>query len=141
MKLRLEPDDAGSEPIPVELERALKQDKAAARWFAKLTPSMRKGFANYVDAAKGAATRKQRAERMAESVMLAMEGELELPPILRAAFQREPQAHAGWRAMTPTRRRNHLLGIFYIQSVEGRERRVAKVVEEAVRVAKGRARE
>ncbi len=80
----------------------------------------------------------ERAERMAESMMLAMEGELELPPILRAAFQREPLAHAGWRAMTPTRRRNHLVGTFYIQTVAGREQRVARVVEDAVRTAQRR---
>jgi uncharacterized protein YdeI (YjbR/CyaY-like superfamily) len=77
-----------------------------------------------------------RAEKMAESVMLAMEGEQELPPILRAAFQRQPQSREGWDAMTPAQRRNHLLGIFYVQTVEGRERRAAKAVEECLRVAK-----
>jgi uncharacterized protein YdeI (YjbR/CyaY-like superfamily) len=67
--------------------------------------------------------------------MLAMDGEQELPPILRAAFQRQPMARAGWDAMTPTQRRNHLLGIFYPQTVEGRERRAAKAVEECLRIA------
>lgn len=138
VELCLEPDTEAPDPIPPELMRALKQDKAAARWFGKLAPSMQKGIANYVDAAKGAATRKQRAEAMAESVMLAMEGEGEIPPILRAAFQREPLAQAGWQAMSAVQRRNHLLGIFYVQTVQGRERRAAMAVEAAVNVAKRR---
>jgi hypothetical protein len=38
--------------------------------------------------------------------------------------------------MTPVRRRNQLLAIFYYRSPEARERRAAKVIEEALRVAK-----
>ena len=67
--------------------------------------------------------------------MLAMDGELELPPILRVAFQQHPLAREGWEAMTPTQRRNHLLGIFYVQTVEGRQCRATKALEEAVRLA------
>ena len=74
---------------------------------------MRKGFGQLVDTAKGLQTRKVRAEKVAETVMLAMEGEQEPPPILRAAFQRQPLARTGWDAMTPTQRRSHLLGIFF----------------------------
>ena len=141
VKLRLEPDLEASNPIPAELERGLKQDKAVARWFAKLAPSMQKGFGNYVDSAKGAATRRQRAEKMVECLMLAMEGELEPPPILRAAFLREPLARSGWKAMTPVRRRNHLVGIFFVQTVEGREKRAAMAIEDAVRVARSKPRD
>ena len=38
--------------------------------------------------------------------------------------------------MTPTQRRNHLLGIFYYQTADARERRAAKAIEEALRVAR-----
>jgi hypothetical protein len=38
--------------------------------------------------------------------------------------------------MTPAQRRRQLLAIFYYQSPEARERRIAKVVEEALRVAR-----
>jgi conjugal transfer/entry exclusion protein len=38
--------------------------------------------------------------------------------------------------MTAVQRRNQLLAIFYYQSAEARERRAAKVVEEALRVAR-----
>jgi hypothetical protein len=37
--------------------------------------------------------------------------------------------------MTPAQRRRHLLGIYGYQSVEARERRAAKAVEDALRVA------
>ena len=60
----------------------------------------------------------RRAEQMAERMMLAMDGERELPPILQVAFRRQPKALAGWNAMTPAQRRGHLLGIFYYQSPE-----------------------
>ena len=94
---------------------------------------MRKGFGSLWTRPKALRLGKQRAARMAESLMLAMEGEEEVPPpILRAAFLRQPRAQEGWNAMTPTQRRNHLLGIFYVQTVEGREKRAGKAVEEAL---------
>jgi hypothetical protein len=43
--------------------------------------------------------------------------------------------------MTPVQRRSHLLGIFYYQSPEAREKRAAKAVEEALRVARARTSE
>jgi len=49
---------------------------------------------------------------------------------------RQTLARKGWEAMTPNQRRRLLLAIFYYQSVEARERRTAKAVEEALRVAK-----
>ena len=39
-------------------------------------------------------------------------------------------------ALTPAQRRNHLLGIFYYETSEGRERRAAKAVEDALKAAK-----
>lgn len=135
--IRIEPDfNEQSFSVPAELSRALKSDKAVLRWFERLSPSVQKGIGQFVDQAKGERTRKERAEKMVESLMLAMDGEQELPPILRASFQLEPLADAGWQAMTPTQRRNHLLGIFYVQTVAGRERRAAKAVEDAVRIAR-----
>ena len=85
---------------------------------------------------KSAGGRQLRAERMAERLLLTLEGETELPPILHAAFLRQPLAREGWYAMTPIQRRHHLMTIYYYQSVVSRERRVAKVVEEALRVAR-----
>lgn len=137
VRIQLEPDLA--EPSfaePKELTTALRADRQLRKWFDAMSPSMRKGFAQFVDQAKAAETRRQRANKMAEVVMLAMEGEQETPPILRIEFERQPLARKGWEAMTPIQRRNHLLGIFYPQTVEGRTRRSAKAVEECLRVAR-----
>jgi hypothetical protein len=60
------------------------------------------------------------------------------PPILEALFQRYPKARDGWRAMTPLQRRGHLLGIFYYQSPESRQKRAQKAIEEAMRVIEKR---
>ena len=86
--------------------------------------------------AKGAVSRAERAERIAERLLLALEGEQELPPILQAAFRRQPLARSGWEAMTAAQRRSHLLGIFYYQSIEARELRAEKAVTDALRVAR-----
>src|SRR5579863_3709207 len=122
--------------LPPEFAKILKSDRALKRFFDAISPSMRKGLTNYIGDAKSAETRIKRAENLAESLMLAMEGELEPPPLLRAAFQRQPEARRGWDQMTPTQRRNHLLGIFYPQTVEGRERRAAKAIESCLAVAR-----
>jgi uncharacterized protein YdeI (YjbR/CyaY-like superfamily) len=124
--------------IPAEFARILKSDRGLKKFFDAMSPSMRKGFTNFIADAKSAETRHKRAEAMAESLMLAMEGEIEPPPILRAAFQRQPEARRGWDLMTSTQRKNHLLGIFYPQTVEGRERRAARAIENCLEVARRR---
>lgn len=124
--------------LPAEFAKVLKANRGLKKFFDAMSPSMRKGFANFVADAKTTETRRKRAEAMAESLMLAMEGEIEPPPILRAAFQRQPEARRGWDLMTPTQRRSHLLGIFYPQTVEGRERRAARAIESCLEVARRR---
>ena len=120
VQIRLEPDlEEQVFVMPIELKNELKADRELQRWFDRLSPFRRKWTAYFVDQAKGAETRASRAAKIAESLMLAMEGEQEPPPILRAAFLRQPLAREGWDAMTATQRRNHLLGIFYVQTVEG----------------------
>jgi uncharacterized protein YdeI (YjbR/CyaY-like superfamily) len=137
VQIRLEPDmEERGATVPAELAKALKGDRPLRKWFDQLSPSMRRDVGRWVGEAKSPATREKRAEQMAERLMLAMEGEEEPPPILRAAFQRQPLAREGWNAMTQVRRRNHLLAIFYYQTAEGRERRVEQAVEDALRLAK-----
>jgi uncharacterized protein YdeI (YjbR/CyaY-like superfamily) len=124
--------------MPAEFARILKTDRALKKWFDCMSPSMRKGFTNFISDAKTQETRQKRAEAMAESLMLAMEGEIEPPPILRVAFQRQPEARRGWELMTPTQRKHHLLGIFYPQTVAGRERRAARAIESCLEAARRR---
>jgi uncharacterized protein YdeI (YjbR/CyaY-like superfamily) len=136
----LEPDldPPAVHPLPAELAAELKADRALRKWFDALPPSTRKSIGLWVSEAKAAETRQRRAQQMAERLYLTMDGERELPPILRAAFEREPLARQGWLAMTPVQRRNHLLAIFYYQTVAGREKRTAQVVEEALATARKR---
>lgn len=137
VRISLEPDlEERTAATPPELARALKGDRRLPKWYAGMSYSMRKEIGKWVSEPKSAASREKRAEAMAERLLLTLEGETELPPILHAAFLRQPLARTGWEAMTPTQRRGHLLGIFYYQSVEARERRATKVIEEALRVAR-----
>lgn len=136
VRIKLEPDmEERPTVMPPELARILKGDRGLKKWFDGMSPSMRREIGKWADQPKGAETRQKRAEKIAERMMQAMEGEEVPPPILRVAFQREPRALAGWNALTPTQRRNHLLGIFYYESIEARERRAAKAIEDALRAA------
>ena len=136
VRIRLEPDlEERPALVPAELAGALKGDRRLRRWFDALSPSMRREIGKWVDEPKAAETRLKRAEKMAERLMLTMEGELEPPPVLRVAFQRQPRALEGWNKLTAVQRRHSLLAIFYYESVEARERRAAKVVEVALRAA------
>jgi uncharacterized protein YdeI (YjbR/CyaY-like superfamily) len=136
----LEPDlEERSATVPPELAKLLKQEPELARWFRALSYSYRKYMSDDVRKPRSPDARQRRAEQIAERMMLAMEGEHTLPPILQVAFRRAPRAQVGWEAMTPVQRRAHLLGIFYYQSPEARERRAQKAVDEALRIANGRA--
>jgi uncharacterized protein YdeI (YjbR/CyaY-like superfamily) len=126
--------------VPPELDAALKEDRRLRKWFDGLSDYTRRMLCAMVDGSKNPETRQRQAERLAERLLLTMEGELETPPILRAAFTRQPQAAAGWKAMTPAQRRGHLLGIFYYEGIEARERRTDKAVEDALKAVRKRPR-
>jgi len=132
----LEPDleerQVGTSP---ELEKVLRQDRGLRKWYGELSDGMRKMIVDQVEQPKNAEVRTGRAELWAERMLLTMEGERITPPILELAFQRQPKARDGWRAMTPVQRRGHLMGIFYYQSPESRQKRAQKAIDEAVRAA------
>jgi len=130
----LEPDIEArpATPVPPELEKLLRQNRGLRRWHDALSPYMRKYIAAAVAEPKSPAARTSRAELWAERMMLAMEGEHVTPPILEAAFNRQPKAREGWQVMTPIQRRGHLLGIFYCQGPESRRKRAEKAVAAAL---------
>ena len=134
VEIRLEPDlEERPVVIPEEFAQILKAEPELRRWFqGKLSQSDRGWIGYFIGQAKSAETRERRAEQMAERLMLTMEGELETPPILKLAFQRQPLARQGWEAMTEVQRRRHLLGIFYYRTPEGQARRVEALIDEAV---------
>jgi uncharacterized protein YdeI (YjbR/CyaY-like superfamily) len=135
-RIWLEPDLEEREILlPEELKRELNSDRGLRKWFDDLSDSRRREIGKWADEPKTPASRQKRAEKMAERLMQAMEGEQEPPPILKAIFQRQPRAREAWFALTPAQRRNHLLGIFYYETAEARERRAAKAIEEAVKKA------
>jgi hypothetical protein len=139
VEIRLEPDFEDRPAVmPPELAKALKGDRRLRKWFDGLSEYTRRTFGALVDEAKSPEAREKRAGQIAERLLLTLEGELETPPILKAAFLRQPLAEAGWKAMTAAQRRSHLLGIFYYRTGPGRENRAARAVEDALRVARKR---
>jgi len=135
-QFRLEPDtEKRVVTVPPELQAILKEDRSFCRWFDKLNYSMRKWICDWVTQVKSAEARVRRAEQVAEQLLATMEAERELPPILKLAFGRDPRAFAGWQRMSPTHRRGHLLAIFYYRSPNARDRRISKMLEDAVAFA------
>jgi uncharacterized protein YdeI (YjbR/CyaY-like superfamily) len=132
----LEPDASGDAAVPPpELARLLKADRSLRKWFEAMTYGTRRYIGDSVREPKSADARKRRAETWAERMMLTMEGEQELPPILKAAFRRQPTALAGWEAMTPIQRRTQLMAIYSCVGPDARAKRTERAVAEAVRVA------
>lgn len=132
-KFSLEPDtEERSITVPAELEGALAEDRALRRWFDKLNYSTRKYMVDLVTEVKSAEARVRRAGQLAERLLETMDAERELPPLLRTAFANKPQAYEGWKRMSQSHRRAHLLGIFGYRDPKSRARRVAKMLQEAV---------
>ena len=130
----LEPDlEERTAAIPPELNILLKEDKALKRWFDGLNYSTRKWIGDWITDVKSKDARVRRAEQIAERLMLTMDAERELPPLLRVAFARNPRAAEGWERMSLSRRRGHLMGIFYYRTPEARARRLEKALEDAER--------
>jgi uncharacterized protein YdeI (YjbR/CyaY-like superfamily) len=117
--------------LPEELAELLDDEPGLRDFYDSLSESMRREIGKWVVDVKSDASRKKRAEQMAERLLGAMEGEQELPPIVAAAFRRRPRAKTGWAKMTQTQRRQELLAIFYYQGVEARDKRVEKLCDNA----------
>jgi uncharacterized protein YdeI (YjbR/CyaY-like superfamily) len=121
--------------LPDELTRILRQDRSLLRWYDELNHSTRNDIAKWIAEPKGSEARKRRAEQIAERLLAVMDAERELAPILQVAFARHPQARQGWDAMSASRRRAHLLGIFYYRSPDAQGRRIDKMLDDAAAVA------
>jgi uncharacterized protein YdeI (YjbR/CyaY-like superfamily) len=132
-QFRLEPDTAKrAAVVPAEFQRVLNEDRSFRRWFDQLGLSMRTWICHWIVSVKSPEARVRRAERVAEQLMATMEAELDLPPILKLAFARDPRAYQGWQSMTPLQRRYYLLGIFYCRTPETRERRISQMLEDSL---------
>ena len=135
-QFRMEPDlEERMIPASPELEDALKESRRLQKFYQGLTPSTRTEIVRWIAGAKQRETRARRAEQCAERLMETMEAEIELPPIIRQAFARNPQAAEGWKRMPFSHRRMHLLGIFYYRNLESRLRRIEKAMAEMIEYA------
>lgn len=140
-QFRLEPDTAERKAVvPAELHRALSEDRSLRRWYDKLNYSIRKWIGDWISQPKSPSARFRRSEQIAERLLATMDAERELPPILKAAFARDPRVLEGWQRMSSSQRRGHLLGIFYYRTPEARDRRLAKAIEDALAIAERRQR-
>ena len=134
--IMLEPDtEKRIAIVPAELKRALAEDRELRRWYDGLNYSTRKWIGDWISQVKSAEARVRRAEQIAERLLATMEAERELPPLLRLAFTRDPRALEGWKLMSASHRRAHLLGIFYYRSPDARDRRIARTIEDAIAFA------
>lgn len=129
-RFRLEPDtEERTVEAPAELMEALSGERALRRWYDALNYSTRKEIANWINGVKSAEARERRAGQMAERLLATMEAERELPAFIQMAFARDARAYEGWKRMSPSNRRGHLLGIFYYRNPITRDRRLARAVQ------------
>jgi uncharacterized protein YdeI (YjbR/CyaY-like superfamily) len=133
--LVVEPDleDRSAKP-PVELARLFKEDRAVKRWFEQLNYSTRRYICDAVDKRKSSESRTRCAEQWVECLMLSMDAETVIPPVLQIAFRRHLGADVAWQQLTPIQRRTQLMGIFSVQSPESRLRRAERAATEALRL-------
>jgi uncharacterized protein YdeI (YjbR/CyaY-like superfamily) len=134
-QFRMEPDLEKREvKIPPELARVLRTSKPLRKFYDSLTPYFRSYLTNMVASAKQPETRIRRAEQVAEQMMETLEAEIELPPLMRQLFARNPEAAEGWRRMSALNRRHHLLGIFHYRTHDSRLRRIEKAMAEMEKI-------
>ena len=126
--------------VPSEFASLLKQSKKMRRFFDSLPFSYRNPISMWISEPKSTASRRRRAEQIAERLLETMEAEQELPPLIQTAFVRNPIAHQGWLQMTPRQRRGELMAIFYYRNPESRARRLQKTLDFAKQAAERKIR-
>jgi uncharacterized protein YdeI (YjbR/CyaY-like superfamily) len=133
---RLEPDNAPREVAPpAEWLALLKKSRSLEKFYQSLNYSTRREIARWIAGGKQSETRRRRSEQLAERLLMTIDAERELPPLLQTALARHPKAREGWERMPPSHRRAHLMGIFGYRSPESRDRRLAKAIKEMVEYA------
>jgi uncharacterized protein YdeI (YjbR/CyaY-like superfamily) len=118
--------------------RVLGESKRLRKFYDSFNHSYRNYMASWVAEPKSGEARTRRAEQIAERLMLTLEAEKELPPVLAVALARNPLAQEGWERMPAGHRRSHLMGIFGYRNPESQGRRIAKAVQEMVAYAEKR---
>ena len=118
--------------IPAELEKLFRQDRSLRKFFLALPEALLRHILNQVATPKSPEARRNRAEHWAEAMLLTMEAEITLPPILAQAFAREPLALKRWNTMSTTLRRQLLIGLFHAVSPDTRAARATYIVDKCL---------
>ncbi len=135
-EFRLEPDlEERAAELPDELAVLLDEVEGLREWYDELTEYTRREIGKWIAGVKSDASRIKRAEQTAERLLATMEAEVELPPIIAAAFRLRPKAKAGWAKMTPLQRRWELMAVFHYQTPESRAKRLGKLCDLAEKKA------
>jgi uncharacterized protein YdeI (YjbR/CyaY-like superfamily) len=128
----LEPDfEPRPADLPEELDSLLDEAEGLRAWYESLSENTRRQIGTYLNDAKSEAARMKRAEQIAERMLFAMEGEIELPPSIARAFKLRARAAAGWQHMTPTQRRMELFAVAAYKSPESVAKRIGKLCDQA----------
>jgi uncharacterized protein YdeI (YjbR/CyaY-like superfamily) len=127
-----------SSEVPPELARELRQSKRLQKFFESLDRPSRENAIRPIQEAKKPETRFRRAAQVAEWLMEVMEAERELPPLIRSALARRPEAQAGWERMPNSLRRKYLLHILHSRYPDTRQKSLAYALEEFARRARPR---
>jgi uncharacterized protein YdeI (YjbR/CyaY-like superfamily) len=114
--------------LPLILIDAFDGELDAIAWTLDLKEWMVKELSAWVMEPKSEASRKKRAEQMAERLMLTMEAQRELPSFLVRALN-DTGAMKGWKALTERQRLMLLLAVYRPVGMEGRERQVQRLVD------------
>jgi len=117
--------------LPSRRDRAHShQDRRLHRWYGGLNHSTRADIAKWITEPKGAEARVRRAEQIAERLMNVMRrsGNCRLFCRWRSRGILGPRR---LDAMSPSRRRGHLFGIFYYRTPDAQGRRIDKMLEDA----------
>jgi Domain of unknown function (DUF1905)/Bacteriocin-protection, YdeI or OmpD-Associated len=136
IEVALEPDmEARPAELPEVLEALLEDETGLREWYDELSEAARREIGKWILGVKSEQSRMRRAQQMAERLLATMEAERELPPLIARVLRAGSRARAGWDQMTVVQRRQQLLGVFYYQTPEARDRRLQKLVEAAERRA------
>lgn len=132
VEISLEPDLEPRPPeLPDQLAPLLDEERGLRGWYDSLSESMRREIGKWVLGVKSETSRLRRAQQMAERLLAAMEAETDLPPAIGKALRARPKAMRGWEQMTQVQRRQELLGVFYYQTPDARQKRIGKLVDHA----------
>ena len=121
--------------LPPLLVEAFDGDEDLLAWVATFRESWHRWFSHWIMEPKSEEARQRRADQMAERLLLTMEAEQEMPPLLAQRLRHTRCAMAGWERTVLNRRRTYLMHLFGTRSVEAREKVLTQIVEACV--AKG----